>query len=183
MSLMKRNLISIVVESLLAIALILTSSPASAQADVQASQANQSFMMGRQTNQEAAGESVDEDETMEMKTEETPEPLLHEFLATAYCLRGLTSSGVRANPGSVAADPDVLPLGSIIRLHAGEHSGIYTVLDTGAKVRGRRLDIWFPSYEEAIEFGVRKVKVEIIRYGWDPTETEGQPPLKREEGG
>jgi 3D (Asp-Asp-Asp) domain-containing protein len=103
---------------------------------------------------------------------ETDEPVLHEFLATAYCLRGITSSGTQVNAGSVAADPDVLPIGSVIRMHAGAYSGIYTVLDTGAKVRGRRLDVWFPNYEDAIEFGVRKVKVEIIRYGWEPTETE-----------
>ncbi|MCS6806748.1 MAG: 3D domain-containing protein [Acidobacteriota bacterium] len=94
---------------------------------------------------------------------------LHHFIATAYSLRGTTATGIRVNPGSVAADPSILPMGSVIRLHAGPYSGIYTVLDTGAKVRGKRLDIWLPSQREAIRFGVRKVKVEIIRYGWNPT--------------
>ncbi len=119
-------------------------------------------------------DTADADEVNEDASVDEPEPdvVLYDFLATAYCLRGITFSGVRVNRGVVAADPKVLPIGSIIRLHAGKYSGIYTVLDTGAKIKGRRLDIWLPTYEEAIEFGVRRVKVEIIRYGWNPTETE-----------
>jgi hypothetical protein len=66
----------------------------------------------------------------------------------------------------IAADPDVLPLGSIVRLVAGRYSGIYTVLDTGAKVRGRMVDIWMPSEQEARRFGVRKVRLQILRHGW-----------------
>lgn len=95
-------------------------------------------------------------------------PTLHQFIATAYSLRGRTATGIHVNPGSVAADPSILPMGSVIRLHAGPYSGIYTVLDTGAKVRGKRLDIWLPTPQEALRFGVRKVKVEVIRYGWSP---------------
>jgi 3D (Asp-Asp-Asp) domain-containing protein len=106
------------------------------------------------------------------KTEALPERVLHNFSATAYVLRGKTASGVHVKRGIVAADPNVLPIGSIIRIHAGEHSGIYTVLDTGHKVRGRRLDIWFPNHKEAILFGHRRVRVEVIRYGWDPKSTE-----------
>jgi len=175
---MKRNTRSLAVEMLLVTAMVVTMTPTLVQADMEASQANHSSGSVGQTDQQAAGEQavdVSEDEG-------TSEPVLHEFLATAYCLRGTTATGIRVNSGSVAADPDVLPLGSVIRLHAGEYSGIYTVLDTGAKVRGRRLDIWFPSYQEAIEFGVRRVKVEIIRYGWDPAEPENQPPLRIEGG-
>lgn len=90
------------------------------------------------------------------------------FRATAYCLKGLTKSGVPVNVGMVAADPDVLPLGSIIRLNAGDYSGIYAVLDTGKKIKGKRIDLYLPTYLEAMEFGHRKVRIEIIRFGWDP---------------
>lgn len=88
------------------------------------------------------------------------------FLATAYCLPGATASGLPVGPGVIAADPDVLPLGSIVRLVAGRYSGTYTVLDTGAKVRGRMVDIWMPSEQEARRFGVRKVRLQILRHGW-----------------
>jgi 3D (Asp-Asp-Asp) domain-containing protein len=171
--LIKRDMKGLVIELLLVTALLLTSTPTAVQADMPASQVNQSSGVSGQTNQEVPDqEAVGEPELPTNADEDPAEPVLYQFVATAYCLRGKTAAGIRANPGSVAADPAVLPIGSVIRLHAGEYSGIYTVLDTGPKMRGRRLDIWLPSYEEAIQFGVRKIKVEIIRYGWDPAEKE-----------
>lgn len=87
------------------------------------------------------------------------------FLATAYSLPGQTASGETVRVGIVAADPAILPIGSIIHLSAGRYSGIYTVLDTGLKIRGRMLDIWMPTVEEARAFGVRRVKVRVLRWG------------------
>ncbi|GBC82898.1 Cell wall-binding protein YocH [bacterium HR10] len=88
------------------------------------------------------------------------------FLATAYALPGQTASGENVRAGIVAADPDVLPIGSIIHISAGRHSGVYTVLDTGLKIRGRMLDIWMPTPQEARAFGVRRVTVRVLRWGW-----------------
>jgi len=170
--LMKRDMKGIVIELLLVTAFLLTSAPTAVQADMPASRINSSSGGSGQTNQAISNPAAGELEAPAHADEGTLEPALHHFVATAYCLRGKTSAGIRVNPGSVAADLTVLPIGSVIRLHAGEYSGIYTVLDTGPKIRGRRLDIWLPSYEEAAQFGVRKVKVEIIRYGWDPAEKE-----------
>lgn len=90
------------------------------------------------------------------------------FLATAYCLKGQTASGVTVRRGIVAADPKVLPLGSVVRIQAGSYSGIYTVMDTGGAIKGRRLDIYIPTRKEAVVFGARKVKVEVLRSGWEP---------------
>jgi 3D (Asp-Asp-Asp) domain-containing protein len=98
----------------------------------------------------------------------TSQPILKTFKASAYCLKGSTASGVAVRRGILAADPRILPLGSVVRLHAGRYSGIYTVMDTGGAIRGHRVDIFLPSYSEAIRFGVRQVKVEILRTGWDP---------------
>ena len=90
------------------------------------------------------------------------------FSATAYCLKGRTALGHGVRRGIIAADPRVLPLGSIVRLHAGKYSGIYTVMDTGGAIKGRRIDIYLPTRSEAIGFGSRKVKVEVLRHGWEP---------------
>lgn len=90
------------------------------------------------------------------------------FIATAYAIQGTTSSGVKVRRGIVAADPDVLPIGSIIRVHSSQYSGIYTVLDTGASVQGRMIDIYVPTRAEALRFGSRRVKVEVLRHGWRP---------------
>ena len=90
------------------------------------------------------------------------------FRATAYCLKGQTAAGVPVRRGIIAADPKVLPLGSVVRLHAGSYSGIYTVMDTGGAIRGQRIDIFIPTRAEAVKFGSRKVTVEVIRRGWEP---------------
>jgi len=88
------------------------------------------------------------------------------FVATAYAQRGITRSGLPAAPGRVAADPEVLPLGTRIRVsNAGPYSGTYTVADTGSKVRGRHIDIFIGSRRLAIQFGRRLVRVTVLRWG------------------
>lgn len=101
-----------------------------------------------------------------------PQVITKTYLATAYCLKGQTASGISVRRGIIAADPRILPLGSVVRLQAGAYSGIYTVMDTGGAIRGQRIDIYFPSRAEAIRFGARKVKLEVLRHGWDPTDDE-----------
>lgn len=94
-----------------------------------------------------------------------PSPQAIPFVATAYSLKGRTASGEYVRPGIVAADPRVLPLGSVVRVHAGQYSGVYHVKDTGGRIRGRRIDIYMPSTRDAIRFGRRTVRVEVIRTG------------------
>ncbi|MCS7079545.1 MAG: 3D domain-containing protein [Chloracidobacterium sp.] len=94
-----------------------------------------------------------------------PSPNALPFIATAYSLKGRTASGERVRPGIVAADPRVLPLGSVVKVHAGQYSGVYHVKDTGGRIRGRRIDIYMPSTREAVRFGRRTVRVEVLRAG------------------
>ena len=95
------------------------------------------------------------------------------FIATAYCRSGRTQSGVRTRAGVVAADPRVLPIGSVVRIDSGpsRRKGSYTVLDTGGRVKGRRLDIFVPSCRAARNFGKRRVRVAVVRRGWGPEAT------------
>jgi 3D (Asp-Asp-Asp) domain-containing protein len=112
-------------------------------------------------------------ETIE-KVEE-PEPIespKETFVATAYSIKNLTACGVMVRPGIIAADPRVLPLGSIVKIEAGKYSGTYRVLDTGPAIRGRRLDIYMTCRGEAITFGRRKVQLEILRWGWGTQDEE-----------
>lgn len=95
-----------------------------------------------------------------------PEPELREFEATAYSIEGETAAGTRAREGICAADPDVIPLGSRIRIHgAGEYSGECQVEDTGRAIRGREIDIYLSSDAEAKRFGRQTVRVEILERG------------------
>lgn len=84
------------------------------------------------------------------------------FHATAYCLKGRTASGIHTRPGIIAADPSVLPLGTVVHLRAGRYTGTYTVMDTGGRIKGRRVDVYVPTYREAIDFGRRQVKIKVI---------------------
>ncbi len=66
------------------------------------------------------------------------------YVATAYAVSGITASGEWTHRHVVAADPDVIPIGSRIKIRrAGRYSGEYVVADTGAKIQGRKLDIFF----------------------------------------
>jgi 3D (Asp-Asp-Asp) domain-containing protein len=88
---------------------------------------------------------------------------LVDFHATAYCLKGRTASGINARPGIIAADPSVLPLGTVVHLRAGRYTGTYTVMDTGGRIKGRRVDVYVESQREAVEFGRRQVKVKVLK--------------------
>jgi 3D (Asp-Asp-Asp) domain-containing protein len=87
------------------------------------------------------------------------------FRATAYALRGRTRSGAYVRRGVIAADPRVLPLGSVVQVRAGDWSGTYTVHDTGKKIKGKIIDVWVPSNREARQFGRRSVKIHVLRFG------------------
>lgn len=95
------------------------------------------------------------------------------FAATAYCKGMTTASGVAPQSGVAAADPDLLPVGSVIMLEGvpQKYNGIYTVLDTGPAVQGREVDIYMWSCNDALAFGRRQARVTVLRLGWDPTRT------------
>ena len=92
------------------------------------------------------------------------------FNATAYCKGQTTASGVKVRSGIAAADPVLLPVGSVLNVAAGDsrYNGVYTVMDTGPKVQGRLLDLYMWSCHEALKFGRRHVQVTVLRLGWDP---------------
>ena len=98
-----------------------------------------------------------------------------DFTATAYCKGQTTASGVNVRAGIAAADPSLLPQGSVIQVD-GESvpvpfRGIYTVLDTGPKIQGRLIDLYVWSCYEALDFGRRKVSLTILRHGWHPKDS------------
>lgn len=92
------------------------------------------------------------------------------FTATAYCKGTTTASGVNVRTGIAAADPDLLPVGSVIQVErlGDRHNGIYTIMDTGPKVQGRHIDIYMWSCHEALELGRRPAGITVLRLGWNP---------------
>lgn len=69
----------------------------------------------------------------------------------------------------VAADPKVLPYGALLTIPGYDAGKVVPVLDCGGAIKGNRLDVLFPTHEEARKWGVKKVKVTV----WDYA--DGQP--------
>jgi len=99
-----------------------------------------------------------------------------EFIATAYCKGETTASGVTVQSGVAAADPRMLPEGSVVQVDGvpEKHQGIYTVLDTGPKVQGRHVDLYMWSCYDALAFGRRPIALTVLRRGWSPKGPEAQ---------
>ncbi len=92
------------------------------------------------------------------------------FSATAYCKGSTTTSGVAPQSGVAAADPQLLPVGSVVELDANQprYDGIYTIMDTGPSVQGRQIDLYMWSCNEALSFGRQSVRLVVLRLGWNP---------------
>lgn len=85
---------------------------------------------------------------------------------TAYCggCSGTTATGVnlRANPNAkvIAVDPRVIPLGTRVYV---EGYGYAVAADTGANIKGYKIDVFFPDRSVAYRWGTKRVKIKIIK--------------------
>lgn len=64
----------------------------------------------------------------------------------------------------VAADPRVLPYGSIISVPGYASGELVPVLDCGQAIKGNRLDVLYPSHTQARKWGRQRLKVTIWEY-------------------
>ncbi len=98
---------------------------------------------------------------------------IRSFQATAYCAcakccgvsTGITASGRKAEYGCVAVDPRVIPLGTKLYIECSDGSFIYghsVAADTGGAIKGNKVDLFFPSHQDALKFGRRAVNVYIL---------------------
>lgn len=99
--------------------------------------------------------------------------LLGEFRLTAYCAcrkccgkdpsdpgYGVTASGAIVEASrTIAVDSSIIPLGSEVVINGNT----YTAEDTGSAIKGNRIDIYFETHQEALNFGVQYADVYIIK--------------------
>lgn len=78
------------------------------------------------------------------------------YRVTAYCIHGITASGARTGAGTVAAASGEYAFGTQLVI---EGYGSSTVRDRGGAITPGRLDVWFASCRQAINWGVRYVRV------------------------
>jgi len=89
--------------------------------------------------------------------------------ATAYTCEGkswnITKSGAVARVGLIAVDPRVIPLGTRMYIESPDGSFVYgtaVAADTGGAIKGNKIDLYFDTYRECINFGRRQMMVYIL---------------------
>ena len=124
-------------------------------------------LIGYNLGHEEAQAVEQKQEVIELKSDYayTDYKSLGEFVITYYCPEscccgeyadGLTASGtIPAEGRTIATDPDVLPMGTTVIIDG--HT--YTVEDVGGAIKGRRIDIFMDSHEEALQAGVKTIEV------------------------
>ncbi|MBR3458875.1 MAG: DUF348 domain-containing protein, partial [Selenomonadaceae bacterium] len=81
------------------------------------------------------------------------------YLPTDGSPEGLTASGIPAQRGIAAVDPDVIPLGT--RLYIPGY-GEALAADTGGAIIGNKIDLCMEDYGECMEFGRRDITVYVL---------------------
>jgi len=96
----------------------------------------------------------------EYQEPEPPEPETITFEATAYTWTGYrTATGTWPSRGTVAVDPNVIPLGSVLYV---EGYGPAVAADTGGDIKGQRVDLYMDTEHECWQWGRRKVEVRVL---------------------
>lgn len=89
------------------------------------------------------------------------------FKVYAYCpcnyccgnTLGITATGTKATANhTVAVDPKVVPLGSKIIINGRT----YVAEDTGGGIKGNKIDMFFNSHQEALQWGIKTLDVYLI---------------------
>lgn len=85
---------------------------------------------------------------------------------TAHCngCSGITATGInlRSNPNAkvIAVDPSLIPLGTKVWV---EGYGQAIAGDTGGRIKGKKIDVYFPTKNQAYSWGNRRVKIKILK--------------------
>jgi len=93
------------------------------------------------------------------------------YRVTAYCpcekccgkfADGITASGHKIQPGDkfAAAGPDI-PFGTMLIIPGYNNNEPVPTLDRGGAIIGQRIDVFFDTHDEALEWGARYLPVQV----------------------
>ena len=71
---------------------------------------------------------------------------------------GLTASGTRAKKGTIAADTNIFPFGTVMYVPG---YGYGRVEDRGGAISGHHIDLYYGTHKEALQWGNKKEKVKV----------------------
>ena len=75
---------------------------------------------------------------------------------------GVTASGSRARPGTLAADTRLYPFGTVMYVPG---YGYGVVADRGSAIQGRHIDLYFRRHGDGLDWGRQRLAVKV----WRPT--------------
>ncbi len=87
---------------------------------------------------------------------------------------GITASGKKAKPGTLAADTRYYPMGTVFYIPG---YGYGVVEDRGGDIKGRgRLDLYFKKHNQALKWGRKKLQVVVFPKGTPAIPQKAPPP-------
>jgi 3D (Asp-Asp-Asp) domain-containing protein len=87
---------------------------------------------------------------------------------------GITASGTKAKPGTLAADTRYYPMGTVFYIPG---YGYGVVEDRGGDIKGRhRLDLYHNTHKEARRWGRQKLRCVVFPPGPPPRPQNARPP-------
>lgn len=87
---------------------------------------------------------------------------------------GITASGAKARPGTLAADTRYYPFGTVMYIPG---YGYGVVQDRGGDIKGRhRLDLYHSTHKDALRWGRQKLRVVVFPPGTPPIPKNARPP-------
>ena len=117
-------------------------------------------------NREQNKENNSNDETESSKTEESNLVYMGRFKLTSYCScskccgksDGITATGTKAKQGrTIAVDPKLIPYGTKVVINGRT----YVAEDCGGSIKQNRIDVFFNSHKDALNFGIQHAEVFI----------------------
>ena len=93
-----------------------------------------------------------------------------QVLATAYTHTDagcdfITATGTTVRVGTVAVDPTLIPYGTrmfIVGLDGQYIYGVATAEDCGGGIKGDRIDLYYPTYQECMDFGRKFCRIYFL---------------------
>lgn len=77
----------------------------------------------------------------------------------------ITATGTTVRIGTVAVDPTLIPYGTRMFIVSNDGAyvyGIATAEDCGGAIKGDRIDLYYPTYEQCIQFGRRNCTIYFL---------------------
>lgn len=132
---------------------------------------NEVIAVGTGAEPPKAGELIIGDGTITLPTGEVlPFKETMQVVATAYTHTDegcdfITATGTTVRVGTVAVDPRLIPYGTRMFIIANDGSYVYgvsTAEDCGGSIKGNRVDLYYPTHNECIQFGVRDCTIYFL---------------------